>query len=252
MKIPQMPAKTKLTFLAAGVILAAASTGLTQQTTFTRITTGSIVTDQGEFTVGAWGDFSGHGLLDLFVCNYDNRTNAFYRNNGDGTFTKVTQGDPVRDAGYHVCPAAADYDNDGYLDLLVSAGIGAPTAQPNILYHNNGDGTFARVSGGGITNVVGFFNACAVADYDNDGFVDLFIPGEGGQGLLFHNKGDGTFSRVLSGSVPTDTADNTSVSWADYDNDGFMDLIVMNQASIGRNFLYHNNRNGTFTRILTN
>src|ERR1035438_785530 len=125
--------KTKNTLILTVSMVLAFMVGGHAQSTFTKITTGAIVTDKGEFTVGAWADFSGHGLLDLFVCNYDNRTNVFYRNNGDGAFTKVTQGDPVRDAAFHVCPAVGDYDNDGYPDLLVSAGIGASSAEPNML-----------------------------------------------------------------------------------------------------------------------
>jgi hypothetical protein len=234
--------------LATGLWLAVVSAS--GQANFTKTTTGPIATDQGQFGSAAWGDFHGLGLLDLVVCDYAGGTNVFYRNNGDGTFAKITQGDPVQRAAYSVDPVAADFDNDGHLDLFVSAGSAAPTAMRNMLCHNNGDGTFTAVSGGGVTNVTGFFNACAVADYDNDGSVDLYVPGYGGPtSLLFHNSGDGTFSRVLSGSLVTDSVDNHSVSWADYDNDGFMDLLVN---ADNRNLLYHNNRDGTFTRVLTN
>ena len=242
--------------LATSLWLAALASA-SAQTSFTKVTTGAIATDESQFTGGVWADFENRGLLDLFVCDYGG-LNVLYRNNGGGTFTKISHGDPVQDTGYHVWPAAADYGNDDCVDLLVSAGAGAPTAQRNMLYHNNGDGTFTPISGGGVSSVLGFFNACAVADYDNDGSVDLFIPNEGdpydsgGPSLLFHNNGDATFTRVLSGSIVTDIVANTSVSWADYDNDGFMDAIIMNEFSDGQNFLYHNNRDGTFTRILTN
>ncbi len=240
--------KTTTTLHAIGISLALSVSGFSQ-TTFTKITTGPIATDRGTFGGAAWGDFYNHGLLDLFACDYAGGTNVYYRNNGDGTFVKITQGDPVQRPLSQVAPTAVDFDNDGYLDLSVS---GVPTAQSRyILYHNSGDGTFSPVSGGGVTNILGYWNACA--DYDNDGFVDLFIPGQNGtSGVLFHNSGDGTFSRIVSGRVVSDGADSSSVSWADYDNDGFMDLLVMNTASVGRNFLYHNDRDGTFTRVLTN
>jgi len=242
--------KTRSIILAVGVLLVVAVTSLAQ-TTFTKITTGDIVTDQGQFTSVAWGDFSNRGLLDLIVCNYAG-TNVLYRNNGDGSFTKITDEGPVRNSGYHVGPVAADYDNDGDLDLFISAGIGATTAQPNVLYKNDGLGTFTPSGGGGLTNLVGYFNTCGWSDYDNDGFVDLFIGGVEGNSLLFHNTSDGTFTRILSGQIVTDfITSHTSVSWADYDNDGFLDLLI-NGAQATRNFLYHNNRNGTFTRVTTN
>jgi len=243
--------KTELAFLAAGMLLGAGGTGLSQQPTFTRITNGAIVNDQGNFGGATWGNFSNRGLLDLLVCDFRGGTNVFYRNNGDGTFTKITNLAPVRNAAYSVMPAAADFGNDGYLDLLISAGGAAPTPQPNMLYHNNGDGAFTPFSGGGVTNLAGFYNGCGVADYDNDGFVDLFIPGVNGQSLLFHNNGDGTFRRVLSGSIVTDFVSNSSLAWVDYDDDGFMDMFIAH-AEPTRSYLYHNNRDGTFTRVLTN
>jgi enediyne biosynthesis protein E4 len=248
--------KTKLVFLTLAM-MAAVNTGFSQAVAFTQITNGAIATDMGTYTRSAWGDFNNDGYLDLFVSNWDHRTNVFYWNNGDGTFTKLTQGDPVQDADYHTGAAAADFDNDGYLDLLVSTG-GPSAASRNLLYHNNGDGTFSRVSGGIVTNQLGFFNACTWADYDNDGYVDLFITdtgdanNDGGKSLLFHNNGNGTFTKVTSGAVVNDISVGNGALWADYDNDGFMDLIVINIANNGHNFLYHNNRNGTFTRILTN
>ena len=103
--------KAITTPIAFALFLAAAAHGFAQAT-FTKITTSAIANDQGQFAVGAWVDFKSRGLLDLLVCNYDG-TNVLYRNNGDGTFAKVTQGDPVQDVGYHVCPATADLDNDG-------------------------------------------------------------------------------------------------------------------------------------------
>jgi hypothetical protein len=247
----------KVGFLTLAV-MAAVNSARSQQTTFSRITNGAIVNDVGMFTGAVWGDFNNDGFLDLFVSNWGGRTNVFYRNNGDGTFTKVTQGAPVQDADFHAVAAAADYDNDGYLDLLVPAGVEAPTARHNMLYHNDGNGTFTSASGGGLTTIPGFFAGSAWADYDNDGFVDLFIENQGtsnssgGKNLLFHNNGDGTFTRITKGAIVNDIGVGYGVLWADYDNDGFMDLLVINLVNNGTNFLYHNNRDGTFTRILTN
>jgi hypothetical protein len=246
--------KTKL-LLALGLLLTALASSHAQ-ITFTKITTGAIATDTGGFTRCVWGDFHNSGFLDLFVCNY-NGTNVYYQNNGDGTFAKITTGDPVQDPDFHTGTAGADFDNDGHLDLLAAAGIGAPSARPLKLYQNNGDGTFNRLSGGVVTNQLGFFDAATWADYDNDGFVDLFVTDNGpnnvgNTNLLFHNNGDGTFTKVTSGPVVNLIGVGWCALWADYDNDGFDDLLVINLVNSGHNFLYHNNRDGTFTQNITN
>jgi hypothetical protein len=246
----------KKLFFTLGIFLTAFVSGHAQ-TTFTKITNSPITTDPGRYLRCVWGDFHNDGFLDLFVCNWS-ATNVFYRNNGDGTFNKIITGDPVQDLDYHTGTAGADFDNDGHLDLLAAAGIGAPSGRALKLYKNNGDGTFNRSSGGVVTNQLGFFDAPNWADYDNDGFVDLFVSnngntsGTGGTNLLFHNNGDGTFTKVTSGTVVTDISVGAGALWADYDNDGFDDLLVINLVNNGHNFLYHNNRDGTFTRITTN
>jgi hypothetical protein len=219
------------------------------QTTFTKITTGPIAIDQGQFGSAAWGDFHGLGVLDLVVCDFGGGTNVYYRNNGDRSFAKITQGDPVQGAAYSVDPAPGDFENSGHLGLFVTAGAGAVTAKRNMLCFNNGDGTLTAVSGGGVTNFTGFFNTCAVVDYDNDGAIDIYVPGYGGGiGLLFHNEGGGTFHRVLS-DPPLISMNNHSVSCADIDGDGLMDLLVNADTY---NLIFLNNRDGTFRRMLTN
>jgi enediyne biosynthesis protein E4 len=246
---------TKKRLSLAMMILFAIARSSHAQTTFTQITTGDIVSDLGTFTRPVWADFNNDGFLDLFVSNWGQQTNVFYLNNGDGTFTKRTQGNPVQDADYHSGCAAGDYDNDGHLDLLVSAGVLAPSARRNALYHNNGDGTFDLVSGGALNNSLGYFDACAWADFDNDGFLDFVMtenPGSGGKTLLFHNNRDGSFTQQASGPPLSDVSAGQGVLWADYDNDGWMDLLVINTINNGHNFLYRNSRNGSFIRITTN
>jgi hypothetical protein len=92
------------------------------QSPFTKITNGPIATDKGNFGGATWSDFSNRGLLDLLVCDFAGGKNVFYQNNGGGAFTKITNAPFVQNAAFSVGPAAADFDNDGYLDLLISAG----------------------------------------------------------------------------------------------------------------------------------
>jgi hypothetical protein len=240
------------------IILSAALTRADAQTTFTQVTNGSIVNDRGNWVGCVWGDFHNSGFLDLVAANYTPGTNAYYQNNG-GTFLKVSQGDPVQDSDYHLGAFAADYDNDGNLDLFVTAG-GFASASHNRLYHNNGDGSFNRVSGGIVTNQLGYFGPAAWGDYDNDGFVDLYVSNHGvanpngGTSYLYHNNGDGTFSKITTGAIVNDVIQNCFCAiWEDYDNDGYPDLLVVSaNVTAAKNLLYHNNRDGTFSRILTN
>ena len=134
--------------------------------------------------------------------------------------------------------AAIDYDNDGKMDLFFTNGAKLPElkkttpAYYNCLMHNNGDGTFSDVTNkAGLSGAsIGYSFGVAVADYDNDGFDDLFVC-NAGMNTLYHNNGDGTFTDVTTGSgVDSKPADVLSVgaAWFDFDNDGLLDLIVTN------------------------
>jgi hypothetical protein len=205
--------------------------------TFTKITSGDIVNDVGNSVTCAWGDYDNDGYPDLFAAN-GGPNNFLYRNNGNGTFTKITSGSIVNDGGYSAGCAWGDYDNDGNLDLFV-----ANRAGPNFLYHNNGDGTFTRITQGEIVSNVGDSNGCIWGDYDNDGFLDLCVARLSGPNLLYHNNGDGTFTRITTGAAVTDVGDAIGVAWGDYNNDGFLDLFVANWRA-PRNFLYQGVPNG--------
>jgi hypothetical protein len=228
--------------------------------TFSRILSGLIATNSA-FTYGcSWADYDNDGFLDLFVTVIDPSANShcfLYRNNGDATFSSVTNNVLVTDRASSIGCAWGDYDNDGHLDLFECGGRGpgSPLA-PNRLYHNNGDGTFTRVAAGSVGTDQGRCGSCAWGDYDNDGFLDLFVAnGFGGQNFLYRNNGDGTFTRVTAGIVATDMATNWyGCAWGDYDNDGFLDLFVTgegytNIVPVVVNALYHNNGDGSFTKI---
>ncbi|HZM02206.1 MAG TPA: CRTAC1 family protein [Candidatus Saccharimonadales bacterium] len=120
----------------------------------------------------------------------------------------------------------------------------------NSLYHNNGDGTFTKMTGaavGPIASDVAYFAECAWGDYDNDGYLDLFVTSAGPTSVnyLYHNNGDGTFTRVLTGNIVTNMGYSYGCAWGDYDNDGFLDLMVARGAEnqVSRNLLYHNDGN---------
>jgi hypothetical protein len=204
--------------------------------TFTRITTNAVALKTGNSQGAAWADYDEDGLPDLFVSRV-NEPNLLYHNQGGGVFTPVTSGSIVQDVSVGQGTSWGDYDNDGHLDLFVVN----PNA-PNFLYHNNGDGTFTRITSGAIATDIGNGHGCGWADYDNDGFLDLFVANRLGVNFLYHNTGTGTFMRVTSGVVPADNADAVSAAWADYDNDGFPDLFVTELGSFN-NRLYHNNGN---------
>ena len=157
---------------------------------FTAITNGPIVTDHGDSTGCAWADYDNDGQLDLFVSNFGTPFNYLYHNNGDGTFTRVTNS-TIATSGTN-CEGAAwgDYDNDGYLDLFVAVGLGGN----DLLYHNNGDGSFTKIVSGPVVQSGGNSRGCAWGDYDNDGFLDLIVARRGGttgsRNWLYRNDGD--------------------------------------------------------------
>jgi enediyne biosynthesis protein E4 len=229
-------------------------------------------------------DYNNDGLLDLFFTNgaaipslekSDPRFfNRLYRNNGDGTFADVTASAGVQGHGYSMGVAAGDYDNDGFVDVYVCG------VNHNQLLHNNGDGTFTDVTlKAGIAGIHPRFGkqwsvTAGWFDYNNDGLLDLFVTNyidydlatapacmlqgisaycrphdfRGTVNQLYRNNGDGTFTDVTDASgIGRHLGKGMGMAFADYDNDGFTDIFVSNDSF--RNFLFHNNGNGTFTEV---
>jgi len=207
---------------------------------FTKITTGAIATESSESLGCSWGDYDNDGKLDLFVCTLFGLNNLLFHNEGNGNFTKVTDGIVVNDGGSSISCAWVDYDKDGWLDLFVL------NQQNDFLYHNNGNGTFTKIVSGAIVNDGLSGRSCAVGDYNNDGWVDIITTAWGGPVRLFNNY-NGTFI-LTSGVIPNLNAYYDGVSFGDYDNDGWLDLFIC-AINSGNNKLLHNN-NGSFSSVI--
>ena len=205
-----------------------------------------------------------------YVTNYGR--NVLYRNNGDGTFTDVTQKAGVAAGGWSASAGFVDYNNDGKIDLFVTRYMdwdlkrskfcgtvrhtycppGEFPATTNILYRNRGDGTFEDVSQrAGIAARKGRSLGVAFNDYDADGWTDIFVANDGMEQFLFHNNGNGTFTeRALEAGVALSDEGKPfagmGVDFRDYDNDGRPDIIVTNLARQVY-AVYHNDGNGTFS-----
>jgi hypothetical protein len=213
---------------------------------FTRVTNSTLARAKNALGA-AFGDFNNDGWVDLVVSG---DYYVVYTNAGHGNFIQITNRILGGDTNFaRTGTAWADYDNDGHLDLA----IGGWGARPLGLYHNRGDGQFTRITtnifdGPGVQQL-----SVAWGDYDNDGFVDMFVPTAiAGTGpypdMLFHNNGNGTFARVTNSPLVTDPTANQGALWGDFDNDGDLDLFVTSVTG-GKNRLYRNQGGGAFVAL---
>lgn len=211
---------------------------------FADVTSSSGIGDPRRSVGVAWFDMDGDADLDAFVANQNGDEDGFYRNLGDGTFEDVAadleMNQPGRDEALgSVGTAVTDYDNDGDLDLFV------PSYGPDVLWRNNGDGTFTNVAPG--TPLAGDHHSVSAAwgDYDNDGwpdlYVDTFLSGEAeARDYLFRNVA-GTFEEVTPEVFLTRGASH-GLAFADYDFDGDLDLALANNHADGEHPLYRNEK----------
>jgi enediyne biosynthesis protein E4 len=246
--------------------------------TFSDITVKAGVAHSGWGQGVCIGDYDNDGWEDLFITYYGK--NILYHNNGDGTFTDLSQKAGVVGKGtrWNTGCAFVDYDRDGHLDLFVAnyidmdlATAPAPESGPclykgvlvacgppglqggkNILYHNNGDGTFTDVSeAAGIFRANGTYGlGVLTADFDNDGWPDIYVANDSTASALYHNKKNGTFEDIAIDAGCALSPDGKpqagmGISAADYDLDGNLDLLKTNFAGDTPS-LYHNLGGGNF------
>jgi hypothetical protein len=216
------------------------------------------------------GDYNNDGFADVYVtrAGFYVGEGQLFRNNGDGTFTDVTAEAGLEGVwGPSFTAAWVDYDNDGFLDLFVGNNLGGlfERKTPNRLFHNNGDGTFTDVTEKAGLHTIWPSIGPAWGDYDNDGYMDLFLSNGLGRSHLFHNNGDGTFTDVTETAGVGAMGFGSPAFWWDYDNDGWMDIgqfiwsdhedviYTMRNGKAPENGqsmrVYHNNRDGTFTMV---
>lgn len=214
---------------------------LTVDPTFTKITTGVIVTDAEGSVSGSWADYDNDNYPDLFVCNTSSggtTHSALYHNERGTNFSRVATGPVATDLMSVWLSAWADYDNDGNVDLIAANLNGGTLAQR--LYRTTGNGTFTAVADLALRSDTTVASSPWWLDFDNDGFVDLFVakgfPGSLVNDCLFRNNGDGTFTKMRAsevGSILNDQMGSESCHSVDYDNDGRQELMVYYNLSTG-------------------
>lgn len=216
-----------------------ASTALCQ-TSFTDVTSEAGLIDFNYSVGAAWGDYNNDGYPDIYLVNLG-QGNVFYSNNGDGTFDDITAQSGTGDNGAGVGCAWGDYDNDGLLDLFASNRPGM-----HRLYRNLGDSSFIDMAPGyGMSDPTGWGESVAWADYDNDGFIDLYVLRMNQSNILYRNIDGGDFEDVTDIAGVGHYGPGEGVAWCDYDNDGDQDIYAVNAQ--GYNLLYRNNGDGTFS-----
>ena len=204
---------------------------------FTNVAYSSGITDSTSTLTIATADYDNDGDLDIFCgtqTNYGPATSFLYKNNGNGTFSDVTVASGMIIMEYSWGSDWGDFDNDGDMDLYAANSNG-----PNRLLQNNGNGTFTDVSSQyGVADPSQSFS-CGWADFDNDTDLDLYVAnGSTGIDKLFRNDGS-TFTDVAATVGTNDTRHSACISWGDFNNDGFMDLYLVNNGTENR--LYKNN-----------
>lgn len=209
--------------------------------TFQDVAASAGVDYMGSTTTSIWGDIDNDGDLDLYLGNRS-ETNVLYRNNGDGTFTDISEQAAVNSAYRTRSIMFSDVDMDGFIDLYV-----ANLLAPNYLYHNNGDGTFTDITEASGATDMQIAMGAMFLDYDNDRDPDLYLTHDANQPyILYQNNGDGTFTDVSEASNANYAGQGMGTDFGDINNDGYLDIYITN---LSYNTLLLNNGDGTFSDI---
>ena len=227
--------------------------------TFSNVTSEAGVEGSGYGMGAAVGDYNNDGFPDLYLTNYG--SSLLYRNNGDGTFTETAEAAGVNNSAWGAGTAFFDYDNDGRLDLYVAnyvdfrlennvfCGVRSKyrsychpdefSGVPDVLYRNNGDGTFSDVGErAGIADPAGKGSGVVAADFNQDGYQDIYVANDAAPNFLYINRGDGTFEEIgtLAGAAYSSDGKAQSGMGAavgDYDGDGYTDILATNLSNEG-------------------
>lgn len=214
--------------------------------TFAEDSNNLIVVDNKSSDGVTWGDVDNDGDLDVYVANWWDETNLFYLNNGKGEFSQQKT-EAFLQTGYSETASWADYDKDGDLDLYVTNSSLDGLNNKNFFIKNNGDGRFTLEANQNITRDFKNSRNVSWTDIDNDGDLDLFIANESSTANQLFLNNNGSFTEVTSGDLVTSAKSSMGCSWADYDNDGDLDVFVTNLKE--GNQLFNNQGNGNFQLV---
>jgi uncharacterized repeat protein (TIGR01451 family) len=212
--------------------------------TFTRLSGSPLLTQTGNTVAAVWADVTNNGWSDVLVVNATGKPAMLYLNKGNGEFVeRPNSGIDIHPQYFHGA-AFADFDNDGFVDLLITNFFPTRFHQ---LYRNQGDGTFRLVTNTPVTMVSERAMAPVLVDFDQDGYTDVFIPnGNDRPNSLFRNIGGFQFEAVTEGAIVTDAFNSVGAAWGDFTGNGFPDLYVVNAS--GQNNNLYINHGGHFTK----